>query len=434
MQLFPSIHVGNPLAISVNPPFNWASVQYYFKELGKNSGFLLNSKQLPIFFSNKRTIHSLLQYKKALFLRLNFYLSLFTMKATRLTNVLLVSIAIVIIMIYGKKLLIPFVLALIFWFLIKEIRELFMRIPWVYARVPRTALNLIGFIFIFALIGGVVKILIHNIQQLSGAIPAYQENVKVLANTIYDLYGFDLYAQIKEFLGEFKFSKILTVLFTSFREVFGDAVLIIIYTVFLLLEESFFPRKIRKIYSPKSDYEDVFDILTKIDKSIGRYISIKTLTSLITGVMSYIALILIGIDAPLFWAFLIFIMNFIPAVGSLIATVFPAMFAILQFGEIAPAIWTLSVVGAIQLFIGNYVDPRMTGDSLNVSPLVVIFGLVFWGSIWGVIGMMLSVPISVMLIIVLSQIPATRPAAILLSKRGNVQYKARKDPHKDISL
>ena len=144
------------------------------------------------------------------------------------------------------------------------------------------------------------------------------------------------------------------------------------------------------------------------------------MVSILTGVLSYFALVLLGIDAPIFWAFLIFILNYIPTVGSLIATTFPSIFAMLQFGEIMPGVWVLIIVGAIQLVVGNYIDPKLTGDSLNVSPLIVILGLAFWGAIWGIIGMFLSVPITVMLIIIFSEIPSTRPIAILLTKDGNI--------------
>lgn len=128
----------------------------------------------------------------------------------------------------------------------------------------------------------------------------------------------------------------------------------------------------------------------------------------------------IGVDAPLFWAFLIFILNFIPTIGSLIATIFPAFFAVLQFGEFTPGILVLAIVGAIQLIVGNLVEPRVMGNTLNISPLVVFLTLSLWGVMWGVLGMLLSVPITVIIIIIMSEFPETRPIAILLSQKGNI--------------
>lgn len=342
------------------------------------------------------------------------------MRAARITNSLLITMAIVIIFIYGKNLIIPFVIGLIFWFIIKEIRELLNKIKWINNRIPNIVLNLIGFLVIFAVIGGIAQILAVNIKELSNLLPIYQKNISDIATTINTRFNIDVVDQIKDFLGDYEYSKFLKGLFNSLTDVFGKAFLIIIYTLFLLLEEPFFSSKINAIYQNKNENDDVLEILKQIDKSISRYISIKTLVSLITGTLSYIALVFINIDAPLFWAFLIFIMNYIPTIGSLIATLFPAIFAMLQFGEIMPGIWTLIIVGTIQLIMGNIIDPKLTGDSLNVSPLVVILGLSFWGALWGIIGMILSVPISVMIIIIFAEIPSTRSIAILLSKKGNV--------------
>lgn len=121
-----------------------------------------------------------------------------------------------------------------------------------------------------------------------------------------------------------------------------------------------------------------------------------------------------------FWAFLIFLLNFIPNIGSLIATLFPALIAGLQFGDLEQPLLVLVSVGAIQLLVGNFLEPRLMGDSLNISSLVVILGLAFGGDLWGIVGMFLSVPIMVMIVIILSQFQSTRGVAILLSDKGDV--------------
>lgn len=348
------------------------------------------------------------------------------MRASRITNGLLIAFALVVIFIYGKNLIVPFVLALILWFLIKEIRDLLNKIPFIKNKIPNPILNFLGFALIFAILGAVAKILTVNIQQLSVELPQYQANISKLTKAINANFNIDIVTSIKEMLGKFEYTRTLSTLFNSITEIFGNALLILIYTLFLLLEEKFFAAKINAIYTQTEDQNDFQEILKKIDKSIGNYISVKTLTSLLTGILSYVALAIIGIKAPLFWAFLIFILNYIPTIGSLIATTFPAVFAMLQFGEVMPGIWVLIIVGAIQLIVGNYLDPKLTGNTLNVSPLIVILGLAFWGAIWGIIGMFLSVPITVMIIIILSEFPATQPIAILLTKNGNIIKKHKR--------
>ena len=177
------------------------------------------------------------------------------------------------------------------------------------------------------------------------------------------------------------------------------------------------------MYPDTKKFNQVNELINKIDHSIGSYIALKTVVSLLTGFLSYFVLLFIGIDAPLFWAFLIFVLNFIPTIGSLIATLFPAVFALLQFGEFTPGILVLAIVGAIQLIVGNLIEPRVMGNTLNISPLVVFLTLSLWGVMWGVTGMLLSVPITVILIIIMSEFPSTQPIAILLSQKGNLNKK-----------
>lgn len=342
------------------------------------------------------------------------------MKASRITNSLLIAFALVVMFIYGKNLILPFVVAIVFWFLIKEIREVLNTIPFIGNKIPNTVLNILGFAVIFAIIGGITKILTINIQQLSTELPAYQSNIHKITNALNTTFNIDIVSSAKNLLGEFEYTKLLSGLFNSLTDIFGDAFLIIIYTLFLLLEEPFFSKKINAIYSKDNEQAEVKTVLAQLDKSIGRYLSLKTIISILTGVLSYVSLVIIGIDAPLFWTFLIFLMNYIPTVGSIIATTFPAIFAMLQFGELMPGVWVLIIVGVIQLVVGNYIDPKLTGNSLNVSPLVVILGLAFWGAIWGIIGMILSVPITVMMIIIFSEFPSTQAIAVLLTKDGSI--------------
>jgi predicted PurR-regulated permease PerM len=181
-----------------------------------------------------------------------------------------------------------------------------------------------------------------------------------------------------------------------------------------------FPKKIKVMYPNNTEYKKIDAIMGKIDKSISSYIALKTLISIITGVLSYIALAIIGVDAPIFWAFLIFILNFIPTIGSLVATIFPAIFALLQFGEFTQGLLVLGIVGSIQMVVGNFVEPKVMGSSLNISPLVVFLTLAIWGVMWGITGMLLSVPITVILIIIMAEFPSTRPLAILLSQDGQL--------------
>ena len=152
------------------------------------------------------------------------------------------------------------------------------------------------------------------------------------------------------------------------------------------------------------------------------YIGIKTFNSALTGLLSYAVLTYARLDFASFWGVIIFVLNFIPTVGSLIATALPAMLAMLQFGfdPINKFLTVLIGVGVIQFSIGNVLEPKLMGGSLNLSPLVILFSLALWGSLWGIPGMLLCVPFTVIATIVAKEIPEARPLAIVLSGDGRI--------------
>ena len=196
--------------------------------------------------------------------------------------------------------------------------------------------------------------------------------------------------------------------------------MIVFYTVFLFIEESLFQRKIEIIFKEEGNKDGYHQTMAKIDKSLSSYISLKSLIALLTTTLSYFILLAVGIDSPLFWAFLVFMFNFIPSVGPILGTILPAVFALIQFGEFTPFIIILLSLGSVALLVGSFVEPRLMGNTLNISPLVAILSLAVWGAIWGVPGMLLSVPVTVTMIIIFSQFKSTRNIAILLSEKGKV--------------
>ncbi len=341
------------------------------------------------------------------------------METSKKIYIFLLIITAVIVCIYAQSIILPFVLAILFWFLIRVIKKILAKVKFI-GRLPRWLLTIFSTLILLGFLAFTGSMISQNIAHLSKTVPQYEANVNKMTDSVNKRFDIDLANMLGDFTKDLKFGSILSVLFSTLTGLFGNAFTVLLYLLFLLLEEPIFPKKIKAMYPDAKKYKQVTDLVNKIDHSIGNYVALKTLTSLITGFLSYIALLFIGIDAPLFWAFLIFILNFIPTIGSLIATLFPALFAILQFGDFTPGILVLTIVGAIQLIIGNLVEPRLMGNSLNISPLVVFLTLAAWGVIWGISGMLLSVPITVIMIIVMSEFPGTRPFAILLSQRGTL--------------
>jgi predicted PurR-regulated permease PerM len=341
------------------------------------------------------------------------------METSRKIYIFLLVITGVLLLIYAQVVIIPFILALLFWYLIRVIKKLLIKIKFL-DRVPNWVMTIVSSLFLLSFVWLIINMIMNNIQQITENMPLYQNNIIHITNGLNSRFNIDMATIFQNFAKNFEFASILTGVLAALTGLFGNAVTILLYLVFLLLEEHIFPKKLVAMYPHKHDLDKITMIIGKIDKSISNYIALKTIISLCTGILSYFALLFIGVDAPAFWAFIIFVLNFIPTIGSLIATVFPAIFALLQFGQFKEGLLILGIVGSIQLVVGNFVEPKLMGNSLNISPLVVLLTLAIWGVMWGITGMLLSVPVTVIMIIVMAEFPSTRPFAILLSQDGKI--------------
>ncbi len=195
-------------------------------------------------------------------------------------------------------------------------------------------------------------------------------------------------------------------------------ILVIIFVTFLFVERIWFSTKLIGLTGSTEKAERVGLVISTIIHRVNRYLLVKTLVSAATGAIIYGVAKLFGLDLALPIAILTFVLNFLPSVGSIIATIMIGLVAYIQIGEPALAIGAFVVSGIIQFILGNLIDPMLMGRALRLSSFGIILSLAFWGAVWGVPGMFLSVPIMVALMIVFSEIPATRPLAVLLSREG----------------
>lgn len=342
------------------------------------------------------------------------------MNVQKIASIAVILLITGIVLIYGKHFFIPFVLAVFIWFIIREIKVFLRRSKYFRKFLPNWAENLTASILFLFVLGIFVKVISDNINYLSQNINQYQSNISKVANDLEQIFRIDLINQISEWSGGFKFSDLLSTTINTISGFMSSVLLIFIYIVFIFLEEFGFKDKIQKMFPEKGNRENVLNIIEKVNYSIGRYIGLKTVISFVAAILSYIALKIIGVDAAAFWAFIIFIMHFIPTVGAFIAILFPSFFALLQFGELHLALIVLGVLGTVQFIVGNILEPKIMGDSLNLSALVVLLALSLWGALWGIPGMVLSVPITVIILIVCSEFPSTRAIAILLSEKGKI--------------
>lgn len=320
----------------------------------------------------------------------------------------------------GKDLLIPMVLAIFIWYLINILADSISSLSIREFKLPRFVCFILALIIIFGSLTLFTNLISTSINNVIRTAPTYQANVEKLIDNGAALMGLDESPQLNELIRKIDFSRILQGLGVTLAGFIGNAGLILIYTLFIFLEQKGFLPKIDHMVSDDVQRKKVRKIMSRIYNDTKTYIGIKTFTSLLTGIISYIIMKSVDLDFAVFWALLIFLFNYIPTIGSIVATIFPSLLALVQYDTLGYFLVVAIGVTATQMFVGNILEPRLMGNTLNLSPLVILLSLALWGSIWGIPGAILCVPITVLMAIIFSNFEATRPVAILLSRDGQI--------------
>ena len=200
--------------------------------------------------------------------------------------------------------------------------------------------------------------------------------------------------------------------------VFSDIALILIYTGFLLAERGMLRSKLNLLVPNEADNRDLNDVVSSVSHGIRQYLSIKTMVSTLTGTLTYVVLKIYGANFAELLGLFAFLLNFIPVIGSAIAVVIPVVLALMQFDTVGPALQIAALLAAVQACVGNIVEPKLMGRTLNLSPFVIMVALTFWTTIWGMVGAFLSVPITASMVIICRNIQPLRWIAIMLSTDG----------------
>ena len=343
------------------------------------------------------------------------------MKIIRFAMAIGVVAAIFLFLIVGQDLLLPLVIAIAIWYLINILASAFGRIHIKQYHLPRPICFTASILMFFVFISVIFEFVSGSLNDLGAVTSLYEQNL--LAHWQRLPFSNTLPAEgVSQFISEqMDIASIVTAVALSFTSLAADGLLILIYVGFLLFEQRHFNAKLSALIADKQRERRVLKMIEKVRADVRKYISIKFFTSTLTGTLSYLLLRALNIDFAEIWGLLIFLLNFIPTIGSIVATIFPAMIALAQSND-GFALFLLVLVGitALQICIGNILEPRIMGASLNLSPVVILFNLALWGTIWGIPGMFLCVPFLIITTIVLSHFPKTRPIAIMLSSNGQI--------------
>lgn len=331
---------------------------------------------------------------------------------------------VVYLLVIAQSLLLPLVIAIVIWYLIVSLSRAYKELRRFGIPLPNAVSLLLGTLTVVIGLYLLVVLVNSSINEVIAAAPRYQERFFELVRHVSLMVGVTddplsgLWEDVSVTALISRFARAITGLA-------GDLGLIVVYVLFLLLETRTFQRKLDALAADESRRENLHRIMNEIGEDIKTYVRIKTVLNVITAGLSYVVMKIAGVDFAEFWAVLIFIMNYIPSIGWVLGVVFPVLLTLIQFESVAAIATIISLMVVIPVFINNVAEPRLMGQSLNLSALVIILSLAVWGYIWGVLGMFLGVPIMVIINIVLAKFPQTRPIAVLLSANGRVNARFR---------
>ena len=333
-----------------------------------------------------------------------------------------ISFAAVIVIVIGlqmaKDLLVPFLVAA-FLALITVRPMLWMqknRVPSVLAALIIVSVILL----VFAVVGTIVG---TSIAEFTAAMPSYQARLDTIVQGVISFIGkaFDIeesFESLGNMIDPGWAMGLAATILNSLTDVLTNIFLIIFTMIFILLEASTVETKIAAAFGRSTQSLKRPRVFLA---NLGRYLGIKTVVSMATGLAAGLLTWAVGLDFPLLWAMLTFLLNYVPTIGSIIAAVPAVLMALVQLGPGGASATAIGFV-AINMVFGNIIEPRLMGYGVGISPLIVFIGLVFWGWVFGPVGMLLSVPLTMTLKLALESDKRTRWIAILIGSESDAQY------------
>ncbi|MCB0335678.1 MAG: AI-2E family transporter [Bdellovibrionales bacterium] len=285
------------------------------------------------------------------------------------------------------------------------------------------AVSAVGLLVVSVLVV-LCMLLVQSINEFSHALPRYQGRITEVIRQYVDLlssYGIKLSSEnLSSAIQSGQIFDMLGNTLKGLANLFSKTLVVIIIMMFMLVEAADFRTKISLALEERMQMSQ----LEAITSEIQRYLGIKTVTSALTGIIVGIFVTIMGIDFPLLWAIIAFLMNFIPFIGSILAS-FPAiLLALIQFDLTATLIVAIGYL-VINIGISNFIEPILMGTQLGLSPLVVFLSLIVWGWIWGPIGMLLAVPLTMVLKILLDHSADFKWLALMMGPRVQLETEAK---------
>lgn len=326
---------------------------------------------------------------------------------------ILVAITLVVVLYLTRGIVLPFLVALFLAYLLDPVIRFLTRL-----RFPlwlAVCIALFGTFVLLALLG---TLFYASVQSFVKEYPRYEPKLRELVTTVTAQLDIPLpdwqVADLGKKLASTTVAKAVLSSLGPFFAFVGRLLLVFLFMVFILLGHQSLPARIHRAFG-EADGQRITQVLQRTTRQAQTYLGAKALISLVTGVLVNLVLLVFDIDFAVLWGTLAFLLNFIPHIGSIVAAIPPILVAVLKFDTLMPAVWVTVSIIAINTILGGLIEPRLMGQRLNLSPLLVIFSLLFWGWLWGIAGMILAVPIMATIKIICENIPRLRFVSLLMS-------------------
>jgi predicted PurR-regulated permease PerM len=328
---------------------------------------------------------------------------------------------------YARDVLAPFALAVFLWLMIDGFAHGLQRIARIgkVSLLPGPLALAVAGLAVVADSAAIVAVVADTAADFAQRGPDYARRIDEVMAELGALVGIAEPPTLGELLRGLDIGAFLGAISTAIRGIAADALFVGIYVAFLFAAQATFPKKLDALFPDAEDRARARLVVGAIRGSLERYLAVQTLGAALSASLAFGVMTLLGLDNALFWAFLIFLFNYIPTIGSIVGTALPVLFSLVQFDSLVEPAVLLATLTAIEFTLGNFLMPRLQGANLNLTTIVVLLGLALWGAIWGIPGMFLSSPLTVMLMIVLAQFPSTRWIAVLLSADGRPEASLR---------
>jgi len=324
----------------------------------------------------------------------------------------------------GRSVLVPVAFGMVVVYVIVGLAQALERLPVLGRVLPVQLRYVLSIALIIYVVTALAYLVMSSRDSVIALAPQYQKSLltiiqkgavflRIEGEPTWTTLRTDLFAQIN-------LQRLLGSMVVSVSSIVASVFIVLLYATFLLLEQRTFTEKLSKLSTDPRGVQRILDVTGDINRRVGSYLALKTMISILLGGVCWAIMAFFGLEFAPFWAALITLLNFVPYIGSLLAVLFPVVMSVVQFENLGTVLWLLMSLTLAQFVIGNFIDPYLMGNSLNLSPFAILVSLAIWTELWGIPGAFLAVPLTAVIAIVLSSFRETRPIAVMLSRDGRL--------------